>query len=322
MKDKKIVFFGTPKFAAYILEGLIENGYHIIGVITQPDKPVGRKKILQISPVKEVALKYHLPVYQPLSLRKNHDFLMKMEIDLIITVAYGQILPHDLLEMAKINCINVHGSLLPKYRGGAPIQRAIMNGEQTTGITIMQMVDQMDAGMMYAKKEIAILENENSSELFDRLMVVGKELLLEVLPDILNGKIKGIAQNEEEVTFAYNIKREEEKIDFSLPVKTILNQIRGLALTPGAYCFYQDKQFKIYRASLYDSLKDSCEVGTLKLIGKNILIVRCLDGYLRLNEIQMEGKTKMDVSSFLNGVDKNTFLQTKLVWKRLFVSFY
>ncbi len=268
---------------------------------------------MQPTPVKEIALKYHLPVYQPLSLRKDHDFLTKMEIDLIVTAAYGQILPHDVLEMAKINCINVHGSLLPKYRGGAPIQRAIMNGEKTTGITIMQMVDQMDAGVMYAKKEIDILENENSSELFDRLMVIGKELLLEVLPDILNGKIQGVAQNENEVTFAYNIKREEEKIDFSLPVKTILNQIRGLALTPGAYCFHQDKQFKIYRASIYDSLKDSCEVGTLKLIGKNILIVRCLDGYLKLDEIQMEGKTKMDVVSFLNGVDKKAFLQIKLL---------
>ena len=313
MENKNIVFFGTPKFAACILQGLIENHYHIIAVVTQPDKPVGRKKLVLKTPVKEIAEQYHLPVYQPILLRKDFEFLKQMDIDMIITAAYGQILPNEVLSLAKVNCINVHGSLLPKYRGGAPIQRAIMNGEKTTGITIMKMVDKMDAGEMYAKEEIAILENENSSELFDRLMIVGKNLLLKVLPSLFDQSLKGELQNEADVTFAYNIKREEEKIDFNQNVEIIFNQIRGLANTPGAYCFYGQKQLKIFKAQIYNHHLDDNEIGTLIIVEKNKLLVRCANGYLLIQELQMEGKAKMNAMDFLNGVQKAEFLKNKLL---------
>ena len=181
MKQKNIVFLGTPEFAAFILEGLLQSNYNIIAVVSQPDKPVGRKRILTPTPVKEVALKYNIPVFQPASLRKDYEFLKTMDIDMLITAAYGQILPKEVLKLAKINNINVHASLLPLHRGGAPIHRAIINGDKVTGVTIMEMIDKMDAGLMYAQKEFAIDNNINTTQLFKKLQVVGKDLLLEVL---------------------------------------------------------------------------------------------------------------------------------------------
>ena len=303
MKKAKIVFFGTPEFASNILSGLIEHGYNIIAVVTQPDKEVGRKRILTPTPVKEVAIKNNIAVYQPTKLRNDFEFLKNMDIDLIISAAYGQILPQEVLDMPKINAINVHGSLLPKYRGGAPIQRAIMNGDDKTGITIIKMVDKMDAGVMYAKKEIAIDGNINTTDLFIKLSDVGKELLLDVIDDIIDNKLVGEPQNEDEVSFAFNIKREEEKIDFDNKVLDVHNKVRGLSLNPGAYCYLNDKMLKIYKTTLTD-INDNNTIGSIKIEGKNRLLVKCSDGYLELLEIQPEGKQKMDVKSFLNGVDK------------------
>lgn len=312
MINKNIVFLGTPKFAATVLQGLIDNSYNIIAVVSQPDRPVGRKKILMPTPVKEVAMNYNIPVYQPVSLRKDYDFLKNMDIDMLITTAYGQILPSEVLKLAKINNINVHASLLPLLRGGAPIHRAIMLGHKQTGVTIMEMVDKMDAGKMYSKEVVEIDDKINTTELFDKLSYVGRDLLLKTLPDLLNNTIEGEIQDENQVTYAYNIKREEEKIDFEKPLLQIHNLIRGLAEIPGAYCFYKGKQFKIYKSAIYLYKTDEAEVGTLKIVEKNRLVLKCKDGYLEILTLQLEGKQKMDVKAFLNGINKQEFINEKL----------
>ena len=312
MKNKRIVFLGTPEFAACVLQGLIDNNYNVVAVVSQPDKPVGRKKILTPTPVKEVALKNNINVYQPVSLRKDFEFLKELDVDMLITTAYGQILPQEVLDIAKINNINVHASLLPKLRGGAPIHRSIIEGHDKTGVTIMEMVNKMDAGRMYAKKEYAINNEINTTQLFKELAVVGKDLLLETLPLLLEGKLEGEVQNEEEVTYAFNIKREEERIDFNKTVQEVHNLIRGLSEVPGAYCIFKDKQFKIYQARIFNASNNQDEVGTLKIEGKNRLLVKCSDGYLELLSIQLEGKQRMDVKSFLNGMNKDDLVKEKL----------
>lgn len=312
MKNKRIVFLGTPEFAACVLEGIINEGYNVVAVVTQPDKPVGRKKILKPTPVKEVALKYNLPVYQPISLRKDYEFLKELDYDMLITTAYGQILSQEVLDLAKINNINVHASLLPKLRGGAPIHRSIIEGHKETGVTIMEMVYKMDAGRMYAKKVYPINDEINTTELFKELAIVGRDLLLETLPQLLINNLAGEIQDENEVTYAFNIKREEEKIDFNNSVMDVHNLIRGLAEVPGAYCIYNEKQFKIYKAKIYEIKEDNVEVGTLKIEGKNNLLVKCKDGYLQLLSIQVEGKQRMDVKSFLNGINKEELIKNKL----------
>ncbi len=309
MKEKRIVFFGTPSFAACILEGLIQANYQVIAVVSQPDKPIGRKKIMTPTPVKEVALKYNIPVYQPASLRKDYAFLKSMQFEMLITAAYGQILPQEVLDLAKVNNINVHASLLPRYRGGAPIQRAIMNGDSKTGVTIMEMIDKMDAGKMYAKEEVVIDDSVNTTELFEKLQFVGRDLLLKVLPQLFNNEIPGEVQCEEEVTFAKNIKREEEKIDFSLSTHQVHNLIRGLANQPGAYCLYKDKELKIYKSTIFKIVNDNQTTGRVKIEGKNRLLVKCKDGYLEILQLQLEGKQKMDSAAFLNGCNKEELMK-------------
>lgn len=312
MNDKKIVFLGTPEFSACVLQGLIDAKYNIIAVVTQPDKPVGRKRILTPTPVKEVALRHNIDVYQPVSLRKDYEFLKNMDFDMLITAAYGQILPQEVLDLSKVNNINVHASLLPKHRGGAPIHRSIINGDKTTGVTIMKMIYKMDAGCMYAKQEVEIDEQINTTELFNKLQYVGRDLLLKVLPDLLDNKLEGIEQNEDEATYSFNIKREEEKIDFNKTTLQVHNLIRGLAEVPGAYCIFKEKEMKIYKAKIYKLCEDNVEVGSLKIENKNELIVKCSDGYLRLLEIKLEGKQRMDVSAFLNGCNKQELVKEKL----------
>lgn len=312
MNDKKIVFLGTPEFSACVLQGLIDAKYNIIAVVTQPDKPVGRKRILTPTPVKEVALRHNIDVYQPVSLRKDYEFLKNMDFDMLITAAYGQILPQEVLDLSKVNNINVHASLLPKHRGGAPIHRSIINGDKTTGVTIMKMIYKMDAGCMYAKQEVEIDEQINTTELFNKLQYVGRDLLLKVLPDLLDNKLEGIEQNEDEATYSFNIKREEEKIDFNKTTLQVHNLIRGLAEVPGAYCIFKEKEMKVYKAKIYKLCEDNVEVGSLKIENKNELIVKCSDGYLRLLEIKLEGKQRMDVSAFLNGCNKQELVKEKL----------
>ena len=307
MNKARIIFFGTPEFAAYILKGLIDNDYNVIACVCQPDKEVGRKKEIVFSATKKVALENNIAVYQPIKLRNDYQFILDLKPDMIITAAYGQIIPNEVLKAAKINSINVHGSLLPKHRGGAPIQRAIVNGDKKTGITIMQMIDKLDAGVMYAKEEVEIDEDINTTKLFEKLQVVGLNLLLKVLPDLLENKLEGIKQDENEATYSYNLTKEEEKIDFNKKSNEVHNLIRGMADTPGAYCFINDKKLKIYQTKLVD-INDNMPVGYLKIIDKKHLLVKCADKYLEILTLQLEGKNKISAKDFINSLKEDNII--------------
>ena len=306
MDKIKVLFMGTPDFAVNILNSLIDN-VDVVGVVTQPDKEVGRHKELRFPPVKEVAIKNSIKVYQPINIKNEYEELINIDYDMIVTCAYGQIIPKELLDYPKYGCINVHASLLPKLRGGAPIHKAIINGDKKTGITIMYMVEAMDAGDIISQCETEISDDDNLESLHDRLSVLGAKLLIDTLPNIVSGNINPIPQNKDEVTYAWNIKREEEKIDFNKNTRDIFNQIRGLSPVPGAYCLLDDEVFKIYKASIVDR-KNNKDNGEILDIDKSFIYVGCTDGVLRLEEIQPAGKKRMKVVDYINGIDKNKLI--------------
>lgn len=301
-QEIRIVFMGTPEFSVPVLEGLIES-YQVVGVVTQPDKEVGRKKEIRFSPVKETAIKNQIPVFQPQNIKKEYDEILNLKPDLIVTCAYGQIIPKVLLDFPKYRCINVHASLLPKLRGGAPIHKAIINNYLRTGITIMYMVEKMDAGDIIAQRETIIEKEDNVGTLHDRLSLMGKELLLETIPDLIKGKIKPIPQNEEEVTYAWNITREEEKIDFTKPTLDIYNQIRGLSPFPGSYAILDGKIVKIYASRISSSFFTTRKDGEIGKIYEDGIGVSTKDGEIIITELQFEGKKRMKVKDFLHGYD-------------------
>lgn len=298
-KELKVVFMGTPDFAVPILEGLIEN-YDVIGVVSQPDKEVGRKRILTKTPIKECAEKYNINVLQPARIKEDYEEIIKLNPDLIVTCAYGQIIPKVLLDLPKYGCINVHASLLPKLRGGAPIHKAIIDGYLKTGITIMYMDEKMDSGDIISQSEIKIEDDFTTEILHDKLSVMGKELLLKTIPDLIGKNINPIKQKEEEVTYAWNIKREEEKIDFSKSAREVFNQIRGLNSWPGAYCMFEEKTLKIYDVLLNDYVSEK-EVGTIININKDGIVVALKDGCIIIKTLKLEGKRKMNFKEFING---------------------
>ena len=300
VKELKIVFMGTPLISAKCLEGLINNGYSIVGVITQCDKKVGRKEIVEKSPVKVVAEKYDIPVFTPIKIRLDYEFVKEINPDLILTFAYGQIVPQGLLDIPRFGCLNLHGSLLPKYRGASPIQAALINNERVTGVTLMEMIKAMDAGKMYAKKEVVISEDDNSSSLFDKIGEAGLELALDALPKYVNGELPGEEQNENEVTFCGLIKSENEKLDLSLSSKELFGWIRGLSEQPGAYLFLNGVKIKIFKAK-YLLEEYPGKVGEIVKADKTGLYMKTKDGVLSILELQKEGKKKMDYKSFLNG---------------------
>lgn len=299
-KDCRIVFMGTPDIAKCVLEDLIINGYNIIGVVAQPDKPVGRKKILQKVPTKVVAEKYNIPTFQPVKIRLDYEFLKELKPDLIITLAYGQIVPQGLLDIPPLGAINLHGSLLPKYRGAAPMQYAIINGEKVTGMTLMQMIDKMDAGLMYMKREVSILEDDTLTSLTEKMTKAASDLILEALPLYINGKLPGVPQDENLVTFSPTIKKEEEHLNLNLPSKTIVNWIRALNDHPGAYLLLDDNKLKIWKAKVIND-KVTAQIGEIVSADKKGLIMQARDGQIALLELQKEGKNKMDYLAFLNG---------------------
>lgn len=300
MNKLKIVFMGTPQFSVPILEALI-NEYNVIGVVTQPDKEVGRKKILTPTPVKECALKHNIPVFQPKKIRKEYQDIIDLNPDIIITAAYGQIVGMELLDSPKYRSINVHGSLLPKYRGGAPIQRSIMNGDEYTGITIMYMEKGMDSGDILSQRKLKIEESDNNETVFEKMSYLGRDLLLDTLPLFIEGKITPIKQNEDEVTYAYNILPEEELLDFSKNAKAVFNHIRALSPAPGAYFFLKDEKIKIY-ASKVSELKHETEVGTIINVSKKGFMIACGEGsVLEILEIQQTGKNRISARDFANG---------------------
>lgn len=297
-----ILFMGTPKFAVPILESLIQK-YNVIGVVTQPDRPIGRKKILSISSVKEVAIKNNLSIYQPEKLvgSKELEEIMTLPIDLIVTAAYGQFLPEKLLNYPTFRSINVHASLLPKYRGGAPIQYAIMNDDKEIGVSIMYMEKKMDAGDILSQQSIPLLEEDNVATLFDKLSFVGRDLLLNTLPNVFNKKISPIPQNEKFVTFSPAITKEEEQIDFSKTARQIHNKVRAMNTWPGAYTLLNDARFKIWEtAEIFE--KHNSEVGVIIKVDKENLWISCGNQtVLSLKVVQPAGKSKMTIQQFLNG---------------------
>lgn len=302
MNKLKILFMGTPEFSVNALQGLIEN-YEVVGVVTQPDKEVGRKHEIKFSPVKELALKNDIRVYQPRHIKTEYEDLLQLPVDMIVTCAYGQIIPKVLLDFPKYGCINVHASLLPKLRGGAPIHKAIINNYLRTGVTIMYMVEKMDAGDIISQVDTPILPNDNVGTLHDRLSKIGTELLLETIPKIVFGDIHPIKQNEEEVTYAWNISREEEKIDFSKDTIDIYNQIRGLNPWPGAYAMLDGVVVKIYAARISESFFTTRKNGEIGKIYEDGIGVSTNDGEIIITELQFAGKRKMTVKEYLNGVD-------------------
>ena len=293
----KIIFMGTPNFAVPSLEALNEK-YEVVLVVSQPAKSEGRKGILKNPPVALKALELGIQLFQPEHIKNEYEYFKNIKADMIVTAAYGQFIPTKILNLYK-KCINVHGSLLPHHRGGAPIQRAIINGDKKTGVTIMEMVKKMDAGRMYASSEIPILDSDNNSSLFEKLAIIGKNLLMENIEDIYNGKNEGIMQNEEEATISPNIAPEEEKINFNIDARKVFNLIRGLSDEPGAYCEYNGQRIKIYKASIEKNDSDASP-GTIINIKKS-LIVKCKTDAISILELQIPGKKRMNVKDFLNG---------------------
>ncbi len=307
MNDIRIVFMGTPDFSVPVLEGLIEH-YQVVGVVSQPDRRVGRKQEVVFTPVKEVAVKHHIPVFQPEKIRKDYDDILALHPDIIITCAYGQIIPKAILDYPKYGCINVHASLLPKLRGGAPLHHCIIDGYDKTGVTIMYMDEAMDSGDIISQKETPITDQDTMESIHDRLRVMGRDLLLETLPSILNGTATRIKQNEDGVTYAYNIKREEEYLDFTKTSRELFNQIRGLCPIPGSSCTIGDKDFKVYMARI-EKVDTSKKIpGEVLHIYKDGIGIATKDYEIVLTDIKPSGKRRMLASSYVNGIHKEDFI--------------
>ena len=304
----RIVFMGTPDFSVNVLQGLIDNYRDdIVGVVSQPDRKVGRHQELKNTPIKDLALKYDIPVIQPVKIREEYDKVLALEPDIIITCAYGQIIPKAILDYPKYGCINVHASLLPKLRGGAPIHHALIDGYDKTGITIMYMDVKMDDGDMIKQSETEITDKDNLESLHDRLSIMGRDLLLEVLPSIFDGTNDRIKQNPEEVTFGYNITREEEHIDFSKTSREIFNLIRGLSPMPGANAIIDGNEMKIYDSKIVDTVYNNVR-GEIVEVTKDGFIVCTGDSGILITSVKPFGKKRMDASSFINGVGKDILI--------------
>ena len=303
----KIVFMGTPDFAVNVLQGLIDN-YDVVGVVSQPDKRVGRHQELVNTPVKELALKYNIPVFQPEKIRVNYDDILALEPDLIVTCAYGQIIPKEILDYPKLGCINVHASLLPKLRGGAPIHKSIIDDYGVTGITIMYMDEKMDNGDIISQSKVDILDSDNLESLHDKLSIVGTQLLLDTLPSIIDGTNDRVKQDESEVTYAYNIKREEEHIDFNKTSREVFNLIRGLSPVPSANAILFGKEMKIYSSKISDKVYKDKKCGEIVDVTKDGIVVCTKDSSIILTEIKPFGKKKMDAYSYVNGLGKDNII--------------
>jgi methionyl-tRNA formyltransferase len=299
-KELKIVFMGTPSFAVPILKALINN-YKIRAVITQSDKVNGRDGKITYSPIKQLALENTILTLQPNKIRDSINEILLLEPDLIITCAYGQILPLSILNYPKYGCINVHASLLPKLRGGAPIHRAIMNNYKETGITIMYMNEKMDEGDIIYQEKIDIADNETTESLHDRLSILGAEVLLKVLPSILDGTNKRIPQDNSKATYGFIIKKEDEKLDFNKTKKELYNQIRGLNSFPGSYCFFDNKILKVWESYITENYFPNLINGEITAIYKDGFGVKCGNGEIVLTMLQPESKPKMQGKDFING---------------------
>ncbi len=309
-KELQIVFMGTPSFAVPILEGLIDN-YKVRAVVTQPDRKGNRGEI-KYSPVKEVALKNMILTLQPERIKDEYDEIIDLHPDLIITCAYGQILPKKLLDTPRLGCINIHASLLPKLRGGAPIHRAIINGNKKTGVTIMYMNERMDEGDIISQSSIDIDILDTASTLHDKLSILGKELLLETLPSIISKTNDRIKQDNSEATYGFIIKKEDEKINFTETSKQVYNKIRGLNSYPGAYCLLDNKIIKVYSSRITDEYPVGFN-GQITKIYDDGIGVKVSNGEVVLTMIKPEGKKIMSARDYLNGLKNKEELIGKIL---------
>jgi methionyl-tRNA formyltransferase len=310
----RVVFMGTPDFSVPVLKRLIEDGYEIVGVVTQPDRPKGRKKELTPPPVKVEALKHGLKIIQPEKLKRPEDLQQVLELqpDLVVTAAFGQILPKPLLDTPKYGCINVHASLLPEYRGGAPIHQAIIDGKKETGITIMYMVEKLDAGDILTQAKVDILEEDHVGTLHNKLSVIGAELLSHTIPSIIAGKITPIKQDNEKVTFAPNISREKEKINWNDGGEAIYNQIRGLHPWPVAYTLLNDQPLKLWWAEKVVKRNDGQPGTIVSIEGDGFIVSTGNETHIKITDLQPSGKKRLTAEQFLRGAGADLEVGTKL----------
>lgn len=299
LSTPRIIYMGTPEISATCLEKLLEAGFNVVAVVSNEDKEVGRKRILTPTPVKEVALRHGIPVHQPHKIRLEHDFLKQYNPDLIITFAYGQIVPKEVLEAPRYGCLNLHGSLLPEYRGAAPMQRAIFDGKKETGVTLMEMAEKMDAGRMYAKKLFPIEEEDNYTAVSKKMSIAASSLMIESLLPYLNGELRGEEQDESKVSFANKIKPEEERLDLGMDAEALLCHIRGLSEEPGGYLLLKGEPLKIFKAKLLNN-DEKHPIGTIIQADKR-LIFQAKGGEVEVFDLQLRGKKRMEARSFLNG---------------------
>lgn len=299
----RIIFMGTPDFSVPVLRQVISEGYNVIAVVTQPDRPVGRKRVLTPPPVKVEAEKHRIPVYQPEKIRQKDelDQILSLKPDLIITAAFGQILPKELLDAPKYGCINVHASLLPELRGGAPIHYSILEGKKKTGITIMYMAEKLDAGDILTQVEVPIDERDTVGTLHDKLSEAGTKLLSETLPKLLKGELTPVPQNDAEATFASNIKRDQEKIEWSKTGEEIYNHVRGLNPWPVAYTTLHNSNVKIWWTEKYPTTKKSTPGTIIGFEKDGIIVATGNDTAIKIMELQPSGKKKMTAEQFLLG---------------------
>lgn len=298
--DLKTVFMGTPEFAVGTLEGLLGAGVDLVGVYTQPDRPKGRGRKMTPPPVKELALRHGIPVFQPQKLRDPEAVaeLQQLDPDLIVVVAYGQILPQSVLDIPRFGCINVHASLLPKFRGAAPINKAIIDGEKVTGITTMLMDAGLDTGDMLVRKSLEIGPDETAGELHDRLALLGRETMLETLQQVLDGTLSPQQQNDDESSYAPMMKKEDGRIDWSLSAQEVHDRVRGLAPWPGAFTRLDGEVLKIAQTQVVDGAGDA---GTVVAASADGVDVACCDGVIRIGALQLPGKKMLSAADFLRG---------------------
>ncbi len=300
----KVIFMGTPDFSVGTLEALVEAGHEVVLAVTQPDKPKGRGKEMQFTPVKECALANNIPVYQPKRVREPEciEELRKYQADIMVVVAFGQILPKEILEMCTYGCVNVHASLLPKYRGAAPIQWAIIDGEEVTGVTTMQMDEGLDTGDMLLKTEIPIEPRETGGSLHDKLAEAGAKLCVETLKALEEKEITPIPQGESTTAYAKMLDKQLGNIDWEKDAKSIERLVRGLSPWPSAYTGWEDKVMKIWDAFAAEG-RDGVKPGTIVKVEKDAFYVQTGEGLLKVCELQIPGKKRMDAGAFMRGYE-------------------
>lgn len=310
-KELKIIFMGTPDFAVPILEGLIAN-YKIRAIVSQPDRLMKNGEKV-FTPIKKIGDDNTILVLQPENIKDAISEILSLEPDLIITCAYGQKIPKEILDYPRLGAINVHGSLLPKLRGGAPIHRAIINGHTKTGITIMYMSEGMDQGDIISQEETEITDTDTASSMHDKLSILGRDLLLKTLPSIIEGTNSRTRQNEDEVTYAFTIKRDDERIDFKKTKKQIYNQIRGLNSWPGAYCFFNGKVLKVWESYVTNNYFQEAFEGEITALYKDGFGIKVNNGEIVFTVVQPEGKKKMKTIDFLNGLKNKENIVGKIL---------